>query len=129
MHEARETLELAHDYMEKLGGEFDRLSRTKLTDAKVMDFIKELLPNADDATAAQKKNIEQLRDDVKIRYFEAPDLKVLEKSGYRFINAVSDFATHAKPLRETASYKENLFQKVLDGHPIIDKAYAMLKAA
>ena len=26
MHEARETLELAHGYMEKLGGEFDRLS-------------------------------------------------------------------------------------------------------
>jgi hypothetical protein len=31
------------------------------------------------------------------------------KTGYRLINAISDFATHAKPLRETASFKENLF--------------------
>jgi len=129
MHEARETLGLAHIYMESLGKEFDNLSRIKLTDSKVMEFINELIPLSNDASAVQMKNIEQLRDDVKIRYFEAPDLKVLGKNGYRFINAVSDFATHAKPLRETASYKENLFLKTLEGHPMIDKAYQMVKAA
>lgn len=129
MHEARSTLELAHSYMENLGGEFDRLNQIKISDAKVMDFINEILPCADDATATQRKNVEQLRDDIKIRYFEAPDLKVLGKNAYRLINAVSDFATHAKPLRETASYKDNLFMKVLDGHPLIDKAYSLIKAA
>jgi len=129
MHEARETLELAHGYMEKLGGEFDRLSHIKVTDAKVMEFINELLPYPDDATAIQKKHVEQLRDAVTIRYFEAPDLKILGKNGYRLINAVSDFATHAKPLRETASYKENLFMKTLEGHPVIDKAYNMIRNA
>ncbi|MCL2187960.1 MAG: DUF932 domain-containing protein [Defluviitaleaceae bacterium] len=129
MHEARATLELAHGYMEKLGGEFERLNQIKVTDTKVMDFINALLPCPDDATAVQRKNIEQMRDNVKIRYFEAPDLKVLGKNGYRLINAVSDFATHAKPLRETVAYKDNLFMKVLDGHPLIDKAYALIKAA
>jgi len=129
MHEARETLGLAHKYMENLGKEFDNLSRIKLSDSKVMEFINELIPLSNEATAVQIKNIEQLRDDIKIRYFEAPDLKVLGKNGYRFINAVSDFATHAKPLRETASYKENLFLKTLEGHPMIDKAYQMIKAA
>ena len=109
MHEARETLGLAHTYMENLAKEFNSLSRIKFTDTKVMEFINELLPCPDDATAVQRKNVNQLRDDMKIRYFEAPDLKVLPKNGYRLINAVSDFATHAKPLRETASYKENLF--------------------
>jgi len=129
MHEARETLGLAHLYMENLGKEIDRLGRIKLSDSKVMEFINELIPLSDDATAIQRKNVEQQRDDIKIRYFEAPDLKVLSKNGFRFVNAVSDFATHAKPLRETAAYKDNLFMKVLDGHPIIDKAYAMVKAA
>jgi hypothetical protein len=28
-----------------------------------------------------------------------------------------------------ASFKENLFLKTMDGHPVIDKAYAMIKAA
>jgi len=129
MHEARATLQLAHGYMENLGKEVDLLSRIKLSDAKVMEFINELIPLADEASAVQRKNVEYLRDDIKIRYFEAPDLKVLGKNGYRFINTVSDFATHAKPLRETASYKENLFLKTLEGHPMIDKAYAMIKAA
>ena len=53
----------------------------------------------------------------------------VDTNGYRFICAVSDFATHAKPLRETASYRDNLFQKTLDGHPLIDKAHLMLKSA
>ena len=129
MHEARQTLGLAHKYMENLGKEFDNLSRVKLSDSKVIEFINELLPLADEATEIQKKNVEQLRDDVKLRYFEAPDLKVLGKNGYRFINAISDFATHAKPLRETASYKENLFLKTMEGHPIIDKAHELVLAA
>jgi len=52
------------------------------------------------------------------RYFEAPDLQDVGKNAYRFINAVSDFATHATPLRKTTNYKENLFAKTVDGNPI-----------
>ena len=37
-------------------------------------------------------------------------------------------ATHAKPLRETANYKENLFLKTMEGNPLIDKAYQLLTA-
>ncbi|MCD7817451.1 MAG: hypothetical protein LUH07_00120 [Lachnospiraceae bacterium] len=51
------------------------------------------------------------------------------KNAYRFINAVSDFATHAKPLRERANYKESLFAKTVDGNALIDKAYQLVKAA
>ena len=129
MHEAQETLGLAHRYMEGLGREFENLSRIKLTDTKVIEFIHELIPLSEDATAVQIRNVEQLREDLKLRYFDAPDLKAVGKNGYRFICAVSDFATHSKPLRETASYKENLFLKTMDGHPVIDKAYTMVKAA
>jgi len=129
MHEARETLGMAHKYMENLGKEFDNLSRIKLSDSKVMEFINELIPLPADASDVQRKNTEQQRDDVKIRYFDAPDLKVLGKNGYRFINAISDHATHVKPLRETSTYRENLFLKTLEGHPMIDKAYQMIKAA
>jgi hypothetical protein len=51
------------------------------------------------------------------------------KNGYRFINAISDFATHAKPLRERSNYRESLFAKTVDGNPLIDKAYQMVMAA
>jgi len=129
MHEARCTLRLAHDYMEGIGREFDTLARVRLSDNKVMELINELIPLSTEATDIQRKNVEQMRDDVKIRYFEAPDLKILDKNGYRFINAISDHATHVKPLRETSNYKENLFLRTLEGHSLIDKAHAMVKAA
>ena len=45
------------------------------------------------------------------------------------MNAVSDYATHAKPLRETANYQENMFAKTVEGNPLIDKAYELVLAA
>ncbi len=63
------------------------------------------------------------------RYFDAPDLQDVGKNAYRFINAVSDFATHSKPLRKSANYREALFAKTVDGNPLIDKAYQMMRAA
>ncbi|MDE7206598.1 MAG: hypothetical protein K2N90_05495, partial [Lachnospiraceae bacterium] len=62
-------------------------------------------------------------------YYDAPDLKDVGGNAYRFINAVSDFATHSNPLRRTANYNENLFIRTMDGNPMIDKAYQLLCAA
>lgn len=108
LKEAGDTLFLAEKYMDRLGKEFENLRMKKLTDQQVLDYIEILLPCEDDSTPQQVKNMERLREDLKMRYFEAPDLQDVGKNAYRFINAVSDFATHAKPLRKTASYKETL---------------------
>ena len=129
MKEARDTLFMAEQYMDSLGKEFEALRMKKLSDKAVMDYIEILLPLEDDATPIQKKNIGRLREDMKLRYFEAPDLKDLGKNAYRFVNAVSDFATHAEPLRKTANYKENLFARTVEGNPLIDKAYQLVSAA
>ena len=94
-----------------------------------MEYIEILLPVEEGATIQQIKNMKRLQDDMKIRYFDAPDLKEVGNNAYRFINAVSDFATHAEPLRKTANYKENLFSRTVDGNPLIDKAYQMMCAA
>ena len=51
------------------------------------------------------------------------------KNGYRFVNAISDFATHADPIRKTKNYNENLFLRTVEGNPMIDKAYKMVLAA
>ena len=129
MQEARDTLFMAEKYMDELGKEFEALRLKKLSDQKVMEYIEVLLPVEDGSTPQQIKNIERLREDMKIRYFDAPDLQDTGKNAYRFINAVSDFATHAKPLRRTANYKENLFARTAEGNPLIDRAYQMICAA
>lgn len=129
MKEARDTLFMAEQYMDSLGKEFESLRMKKLSDKAVMDYIEILLPLEDDATPIQRKNIGRLREDMKLRYFDAPDLKDLGKNAYRFVNAVSDFATHAEPLRRTANYKENLFARTMEGNPLIDRAYQLVSAA
>ena len=129
LEDARSTLLYADRYMEELGKAVEDLERKKLTDQKVYGYIDTLVPVPEDATASRKKNLEQIREELKVRYFEAPDLEHVGKNGYRFINAVSDFATHTKPLRETARYRENRFVRTVDGNPLVDRAYALLKAA
>ena len=129
IQEAKDTLFMAEEYMDCLGVEFEQLRRQKITDAQVKEYIELLLPMEKDPTPIQSKNIIRLREDMMKRYYDAPDLQKVGNNAYRFINAVSDFATHSNPLRRTANYNENLFARTVDGNPIIDRAYQMVKAA
>lgn len=128
VQEAEDTLFLADKYMDSLAGEFERLRKQTLSDQKVKEYIELLLPIEENATPMQSNNIWKLRRDMQSRYFDAPDLQDTGKNAYRFINAVSDFATHARPLRQTANYKENMFIRTMDGNPMIDRTYQMLCA-
>lgn len=129
MQEAVQTLFFAEKYMAELGREIYALQKVSMTDSKVLEYIEEFFPDDVTATTAQRKNMKTLREDMKMRYFDAPDLKHVGDNAYKFINAVSDFATHAKPLRETAKYKENLFLKTVEGNTLIDRAYQMVRCA
>jgi phage/plasmid-like protein (TIGR03299 family) len=129
LDEAHNTLLLAEKYMGKLGTEFSRLSKIRLSDNRVNEYIEMLLPMDEKPTKQHIKNIMRLREDLKLRYYDAPDLHHVGKNAYRFICAVSDFATHAKPIRETANYRENVFAKTIDGNPLIDKAYDIVLSA
>jgi phage/plasmid-like protein (TIGR03299 family) len=129
IQEARDTLFMAESYMDQLGAEFEQLRKQKISDEQVKEFIELLLPMEKNPTKTQVKNIIRLRDDMTRRYYEAPDLQGIGNNAYRFINAVSDFATHADPLRRTANYSENLFSRTVDGNPLIDRGYQLIKAA
>ena len=129
MEEAKQTLFMAEKYMSRLGREFENLRKIELTDRQVMDYIKLLLPYENEDNSLHVRNINRLREDIQKRYFDAPDLKDVGNNAYRFVNAVSDFATHSEPIRRTKNFKENLFSRTVEGNPLIDKAYQMLCAA
>lgn len=129
IQEAQDTLLFARTYMDHLGKQFEQLRKKKMSDADVLRGIGYLLPIEEGIGQKQEKNLKRLREDLKARYFDAPDLQDVGKNAYRFLNAVSDFATHAAPLRKTARYKENLFARTVEGNPLIDKAYQMVQAA
>ena len=129
MREASETLRLAERYMSELGRGVNELAKIKLSDRKAMDLMQNFFPVGEDLSDIQRKNNLRMLDDLKRRYFDAPDLLDMGKNGYRFVNAVSDFATHAEPIRKTKNYNENLFLRTVEGNPMIDRAYKMVLAA
>ncbi len=129
IQEAKDTLFMAEEYMGCLETEIEQLRRQKVTDAQVKEYIEMLLPMEQDPTPVQSRNMIKLRRDMEQRYYDAPDLQKVGNNAYRFINAVSDFATHSSPLRRTANYNENLFARTIDGNPLIDRAYQLVKAA
>ena len=129
IQEAADTLFRAEEYMDKLGREIEELRNIDLTDQQVKDYIEILLPLEKEPTPAQSRNTLRLRRDMEQRYYDAPDLQKVGSNAYRFVNAVSDFATHSSPLRRTANYSENLFSRTVDGNPLIDRAYQLVKSA
>ena len=100
LDEAHDALFKADFYMKALQNEAERLSMQMVSDRQVLKWIDELLPLEENASEKQMLNIARLRNDLTRRNFDAPDLVLLPKNGWRFINAVSDFATHAQPIRE-----------------------------
>ena len=129
LQDARNTLLYADRYMAELGKTIDKLNQQKLSDRQVLEYIDALFPMQEGISEIQEKNILKMKEDMKIRYFDAPDLEHVGKNAYRFINAVSDFATHARPLRERSNYRESLFGRTVDGNAMIDKAFELVKAA
>ena len=126
MDDAKETLFVAHGYMSELGKAIDKLNQTKIQDKKVIEYMQTFFPVSAELSDIQRKNNSRLLEDLKHRYFDAPDLQHVGKNAYRFINAVSDFATHAEPIRRTKSYGENLCIKTVEGNPMIDRAFQMV---
>lgn len=129
IEDAKETLFRAVEYMDGLGKEIERLHTIRIPRKQAEKEIKKILPMPENATSIQEKNVEGQRKDIMNRYLNAPDLKGLPENGYRLYNAVSDFANHAKPLRETSSYRDNLFARTVDGNSLMDRTHKLILQA
>lgn len=124
LQEAKETLINAHLYMDNLEKELTLLKRAKIDDNKLRELVDDLIPIKENDNIGK---IQSQKSEIIYRYYNAPDLKDREESLFRFVNAVSDYATHTEPQRRTANWKENMFFRTVDGNKLIDRAYNMSK--
>ena len=67
-------LRLAELYMSELGRGVNELAKIKLSDRKAMDLMQNFFPISEDLSDIQRKNNLRMLDDLKRRYFDAPDL-------------------------------------------------------
>jgi phage/plasmid-like protein (TIGR03299 family) len=131
IHEAQATLGLYSKYMSNLKEEADILAQKRINEATYMQFVNDLFPVIEDNTGAsdrQIRNAEEVRNNF-LSFRKVPyDLRRVDGTAWGLLNMVSDFVTHTKPQRLTGNYQENNFMKVVDGHPIFDRAYAWIGA-
>ena len=128
LQDATDTLQLAKKYMDDMKTTFDNLYEIKLTNNDVEDIINKIVPIEDYWKDTQKKNMEGIRDDIRYRFFNAPDLSELQMTGARMIQAVADTASHIEPIRVTKYAEENKMKKAIEGDAILDKAMEILVA-
>lgn len=147
LEEARYTLMNAEAYMDALEEEFGELKLKKVSETQVRDMTEKLLElefaslfkkavktgkvlDFKEATRQQKfeDKINRKRTDILNIYFDKPDLRGTEHTAFRFVNAVSDYATHTTDHKNTRNYQENLFMKTVDGHSLIDTSYQLALA-
>ena len=121
--------------MDALESEIEDLQKIKLSSTQVETFIDKIFPlpidkttNTIDTSSRAYENALKRRDQLLDIYTDKTDLANLGNSGYKFISAVTDFVDHVNT-KNTANGALNTYMKVANGHPIVDLAYNMVKAA
>ena len=148
LEEARFTLSSAEKYMKALEEEFGELKLKKVTDKQVEDMTDKLLEiefnnlfnkalktgkivDFKERLRQQKyeDKLKRKKNDIITIYHDKPDLVGTERSAFRFVNAVSDYAIHTDDHKQTKNYQENLFMRTIDGNGLIDTAYQLALVA
>lgn len=127
LDEARQTLQLAEKYLVKLDEEADKLANAKMTDAEIQAVLDTMFATPEKASERQKRNAEAAKEEIVVCMMR-PDLEQYLNTRWGFINAVSDFVGHSEPARRTVNYDENRWCNIIGGHPILDKAMALIGA-
>jgi len=121
LSEARQTLELANEYLDNLSIEAEKLANETMKEDDVIKTLDEMFPIDEDASDRQKQNVQNAKDGIMICMVR-PDIAQFLGTKWGFINAVSDYVGHSIPARLTTNYQENNWGKIMNGHPILDKA-------
>lgn len=122
LQEAAETLELAHSYMGALRTEAEKLASLKITDDQIYSIVSEMFPVNTEDTDRKQANMKKAKEEFMIAYY-MPDIEQFRNTLWGLVNGAADFCGHASPQRNTQTYAERNFEKIIEGHPILDAIF------
>jgi phage/plasmid-like protein (TIGR03299 family) len=123
---AEATLMNAEKYMEALNEEANNLVDIKITPATWADMVNELIPSTEKMSKRQLDTVGEKRQALHDAIMMA-DIQKFKGTGWAAINAVTDFVAHTEPARQTKNYADNNFQKVIQGHSLVDQLHDLLR--
>lgn len=124
---AKETLGLATTYMNSFRNSAEELHNIKIAPSDFDALQSQMFPITKDMTDRKIDSQLLLRDQLK-HAWDMDDLGNIRGTGWGFMNAVSDMATHKPPVRKSDNYQENAFMYVLDAPTILDAAMKLMNA-
>lgn len=127
IEEAKHTLGLVDVYMKALSEEAERLANIKITDDKIEEIFDKLFPvDANKDSETKIRNISILKDNF-IHCYDEADIAQFKGTVYGAVNAMADLVDHRVPNRQTANYYENNWNRMVNGHHLLDNFYRLAK--
>lgn len=127
LEEAKNTLQLANDYMTQLNSTAEELVEKKVTEDDLNKILATVFPVDENDSNRKKANVEQIKDNFYMCYL-SPDILKFKNTAWGVINAAADFADHIAPSRASQNYKENNWARIMDGHYILDAVTSLVTA-
>lgn len=125
LYEARHTLKLAQDYMESFALSAEMLHGIKIDSVNFGKLKSTLFPITGEMTESQELSQEVLQEQLQ-HAWDMDDLGNIRGTGWGFMNAVSDMATHKPPVSGRGNHKERVFESVIGKPEILDLAYELV---
>lgn len=120
--EAEQALGLALNYNERIREDAERLATQKVNEEK---FFKQLMKKLDLSDKSKEIVVLSIGD----LYKNKDDLQNFRGTKWGLLNAVADYVSNSKPLRETSTSKEWKMANFMDGYYMLNQAQNILMAA
>lgn len=129
LEEARKTIQNANLYNEALNKEAEKLVAKRFSREQVQALMDTLFPiDKDDYSKVQLEHMERMRSNF-IKMMNADDLQNFKGTGWGLLNAASDYAYHARPIRMSETYNESIMKNAINGSKFLDTAYKFVTSA
>lgn len=123
LEEAKYTLGLVNKYMEELNNEAERLANIKISDADIEAIFDIIYPVDRNKDSERKINNISIVKDNFVQCYNAADIAQFKGTVYGAVNAMSDLVSHKVPTRASQNFYENYWDRLINGHPDLDKFY------
>ena len=123
--EAMETLGFASKYIDSFKLRAEQLVSVHMN---IDDFLDKMFPLKDNASNCITRNIESVREKVRIIHNTKPDLANFQNTGWVIYNAIADHFSNSEPLKRTDTFETKRFVSMLDGSDMLEKAELIISA-
>lgn len=126
IEEAKQVLGLAVRYQAELADYAEFMVQQRLDDLRLKTILNSIFdPKGEKPTELQKRNAEESKAAFYVCY-AAPDIAKFQGTAWGAINAMSDLVGHSLPHRNTKTYAENNWGRIMDGHTLLDQMVSAL---